>query len=289
MSGKNVIVTGGYAGIGRETCRVFALAGAHVFLAGRDVPKANAVVEELKKETGNNNITPLELDLGSFASVRSSAEKFNKLNIPLHYLILNAGVMGTPYGKTKDGFETQFGTNVLGHFLFTNLLVPRLIEGAPSRVVSVSSAGHALGQINWEDVNFEKTPYNTWVAYGQSKTGNILFANELNRRYHDKGITANSLHPGNIGDTNLARHINVTELPQIMAGLQGVQDVMRYNLQPKTIPQGAATSLFAALSPDAARGGKFFFDCHEAEPMPYASDPENGKKLWDLAAKLVAL
>jgi len=232
----------------------------------------------------------MELDLASLASVRSSAEQFNKLNLPLHYLILNAGVMACPYGKTKDGFETQFGTKVLGHFLLANLLLPSLIRGAPARVVSVSSNGHIMSPILWDDVNFEKTTYDPFIAYGQSKTGNILFANEFNRRYKDKGVIASSLHPGFIM-TDLGRHLDMSKIGEIMGKLPNIQDFAKYGggMTPKSVAQGAATTLYVALSPETAQGGKFYFDSHEADAYPHATDPENGKRLWELASKLVGL
>jgi len=289
LTGKNVIVTGGYSGIGRETARVFALQGANVFIIGRDLPKAKQAAEELKAETGKQHITALEADLSSFASVRSFAEQFNKLNLPLHYLILNAGVMACPYTKSKDGFELQFATNFLGHFLLTNLLLPRLLEGAPARVVSVSSSGHTASDILWDDYNFEKGTYHSWIAYGQSKTANILFAVELNRRYKDKGITANSLHPGYIR-TELQRHVNPDTLtPEQFKTFPGIENALKYSINPKTVGQGAATTLYATLAPETAGGGKFYDDNHEVESLPYASDPESAKKLWDLGAKLVGL
>jgi len=257
LSGKNVIVTGGYTGIGRETSRVFALQGATVFVVGRDLAKATKAAEELKAETGKN-FTILELDLASFASIRSFVDKFNALNIPLHYLILNAGVMACPYTKTQDGFELQFGTNFLGHYLLANLLVPRLLEGAPSRVVSVSSSGHCLGDIRFDDYNFEKGDYNPWIAYGQSKTGNILFAVEFNRRYKDKGITANSLHPGSI-ITELQRHLDGGFKVEQVKSLPGFAEALAYASPQgyKTVEQGAATTLYAALAPETAEGGKY--------------------------------
>jgi len=289
LTGKNAIVTGGYAGIGRETVRVLAIQGAHVYVAGRDMQKCNKAVEELKKETGKQLITPWELDLASLESVRKSAAKFNQLNIPLHYLILNAGVMACPYSKTKDGFELQIGTNFYGHFLFTNLLVPSLLRGTPSRVVSVASSGHHLGGINFDDIHFEKSPYNIWTAYGQSKTANILFAVEFNRRYKDQGVTANSLHPGGI-QTELDRHVDLS-VPSTMEEFQalpGFPELLNMSMKMKTIPQGAATTIYAALSPDA-EGGKFYNHSQLWEPAKHASDPEIAKKLWDVAAKAVGL
>lgn len=291
LTGKNVIVTGGYTGIGRETSRVFALSGAHVFVVGRDTAKATKAVDELKAETKKQNITPMEMDLASLSSVRDFAKKFNDLKIPLHYLILNAGVMACPYGKTKDGFEIQFGTNFVGHFLLSHLLVPRLTEGAPSRVVSVSSSGNYMGSIQFDDFNFEKTPYNEWVAYGQSKTANILFAIEFNRRYKAQGITANAVHPGRV-PTELGRHmtapIPLSEYQKI-PGFKEMLLAYKTGMTPKTPGQGASSTLYAALSEDTKEGGKFYYDCQEAPAAPYAKDPEIAKKLWVAAEKMVGV
>jgi len=294
LTGKYVIITGGYSGIGRETARVLAKRGAHVYLAGRDEGRCHQAVDELKTETNNPNITPIALDLASLDSVRKAAETFNKQNVPLHYLILNAAVMACPYSKTKDGFEMQFGTNFIGHFLFANLLVPRLIQGAPSRVVSVASSAHFMGKVQFEDINFEKgRPYAPWEAYGQSKTANILFANEFNRRYKSRGVVANSLHPGSIL-TELQRHVqtapgagvgNQTEVTQI----PGYQEAAAMGREKKTIPQGASTTLFAALDERTSDGGKFYHNCAEYEPAKWANDPEVAKKLWDMAEEWTGL
>eukprot|EP00026_Physarum_polycephalum_P011733 Phypoly_transcript_11974.p1 GENE.Phypoly_transcript_11974~~Phypoly_transcript_11974.p1 ORF type:complete len:329 (+),score=54.45 Phypoly_transcript_11974:116-1102(+) len=290
LHGKNVIITGAFTGIGHETARVFATRGARVFVAGRGADRGAKIAEELKKSTNNPNIESLELDLSSLAAVRESANKFLALNIPLHYLVNNAGVMACPKGKTADGFETQIGVNHLGHFLFTNLLIPRLIQGAPSRVVVLSSSAHTVSSIRWDDINWEKGEYHEYLAYGQSKTANILFAVELNRRYKDQGVIANSLHPGFI-QTELQRHLNEGVLAKVMAA-PGTQDSTKYSMIPKTIPQGAATTLYAALSPDVSNGGYFCDDCEIATDPPakdYALDPEAAKKLWTISEKLVGL
>eukprot|EP00026_Physarum_polycephalum_P011056 Phypoly_transcript_11251.p1 GENE.Phypoly_transcript_11251~~Phypoly_transcript_11251.p1 ORF type:complete len:331 (+),score=62.43 Phypoly_transcript_11251:183-1175(+) len=290
VHGKNVIVTGGYTGIGYETARVFAVRGARVFIVGRDATKGTKAVESLKTETKSNNIEFWECDLGSFASIRSFAEKFNALNVPLHYLINNAGVMNCPYGKTVDGLETQIGTNHFGHFLLTNLLVPSLIRGAPSRVVSVASSGHVFSKIRWDDMNWEKTPYNPVHAYGQSKTANILFAVEFNRRYKDQGVIANSLHPGSVR-TELQRHSTQESIGEMLKE-EALPLAFKYSCIPKTTQQGAATSVYAALSPDVAEGGLFCDDCQIAvDPpaLPHAVDPEEAKKLWTISEEIVGL
>eukprot|EP00026_Physarum_polycephalum_P018000 Phypoly_transcript_19421.p1 GENE.Phypoly_transcript_19421~~Phypoly_transcript_19421.p1 ORF type:complete len:210 (+),score=38.70 Phypoly_transcript_19421:37-630(+) len=197
--------------------------------------------------------------------------------------------MATPQGKTVDGFETQFGTNFLGHFLLTNLLLPSLLRGVPARVVSVSSGAHAFSGIIWDDYNFEKRPYQKWEAYGQSKTGNVLFANEFNKRYKSKGITASSLHPGVIY-TELSRHMNPEELsPEAFAKIPNFERGAKFNLKPKTPAQGAATTIYAALAPEAAEGGKFYDDCREIEAIDHATNPEYATRAWDLAAKLTGL
>eukprot|EP00026_Physarum_polycephalum_P013042 Phypoly_transcript_13403.p1 GENE.Phypoly_transcript_13403~~Phypoly_transcript_13403.p1 ORF type:complete len:332 (+),score=55.22 Phypoly_transcript_13403:59-1054(+) len=292
LNGKTVVITGGYNGIGLETARVFAQRGAHVFIVGRDVKRSAEAVSLLKQETKNEKIESLAVDLDSFTSIRSFAEAFNAKKIPLNYLINNAGVMACPQGKTKDGLETQMGVNHFGHFLLTNLLLPRLIEGAPARVISVSSSGHNFSKIRWDDMNWEKAPYNTMQAYGQSKTANVLFAVELTRRYKDKGVISNSLHPGNIS-TELWRHIE----PEVLKGipqLPGFETAKRYgnNGTRKTPKQGAATTIYAALAPEAGEGGKFYDDIHEAiDPpaAPHALDPEEAKKLWEVSEKIVGL
>jgi len=292
LHGKNVIVTGGYAGLGRETCRVFAKQGAKIFLVGRDLPKAIRVAEELKKATGNSDIIAMEIDLSSFTSVRIFADKFAELKLPLHFLILNAGIMACPHSKTKDGFEYQFGTNFLGHFLLANLLLPSLLQGAPgARVVSVSSSGHVFSDIRWDDFNFEKEPYEPFAAYGQSKTGNILFAVEFNRLYKSKGVVANSIHPGYVDGTDLGSHIVDFEIvkQENLSKLPNWDALKNFSLAPKTTEQGTATTVYAALSLQAADGGKFYFDCQEHDPLPYASSQQNATRLWELATKLVHL
>jgi len=178
----------------------------------------------------------------------------------------------------------QFGTNFVGHFLLTSLLLPRLLEGAPARVVNVSSSGHLFGGIRWDDINFEKGCYDTWESYGQSKSANILHAIELTRRYKDQGVIANSLHPGYI-HTELQRHgltfSVMFKLPTM------IKAATKYSSKPKTPGQGAATTMYAALSPDTAEGGKFYDDCQERDTAKHACDPEEAKKLWEAAEKWV--
>ena len=186
LSGRRVLVTGASAGLGAETTRALVAHGAHVIMAVRDLAKVErtaATAREAARSGGT--VEAVELDLASLASVRACADRLLAAGQPLHVLIANAGVMACPQGKTSDGFETQFGTNHLGHFVFVNRLVPLLLRGAPARIVSLSSAGHRFSDVNLDDPNFERTPYDPWAAYGRAKTANILFAVELDRRLKD--------------------------------------------------------------------------------------------------------
>jgi len=287
LEGKNVIVTGASAGIGVESARVLAKNGANVFLAVRNVQKGEEAAELIRKKHPESKLHVLQVDLSSLSSVRQFAENFNKLNIPLHVLLCNAGVMACPYEETVDGYESQLGTNHLGHFLLVNLLLPRLEEGAPSRVVCVSSAAHRLSPVNLDDLSGKGTWYTglwgKWKAYGQSKTANILFAYELNRRMQEKGkkVIGASLHPGGI-KTNLQRHLTSFEALLIAAS----------SFLLKTIEQGAATSLYCCTAPEIEQndlGGKYFSDSNEAVPMEYALNPETAKKLWEISEQMVGL
>jgi len=207
--------------------------------------------------------------------------------LPIFITTHNRGVMACPYAKTVDGFEMQIGTNHLGHFLLTNLLIPSLKAGAPSRVVSVASTGHKLSGINWNDLQSEKS-YSRWYAYSQSKSANILFAIEFNKRYSSQGIYANALHPGVIGATDLARY-----MPFGIGAMSG-DSYMVHALEKiyllKSIPQGAATQVFVAIAPEMERvGGLYFWDCHPTSPSAHASNDEDASRLWEESVKLVGL
>jgi len=272
---KNVIITGASSGIGAECARVFVKAGANVFLCGRDVVKTSGVADGIINElvtdaigSGSiNDIKPrvhvLELDLSSLSSVYQCIEQFKAFKLPLHILLNNAGCMALQTRtETTDGFEMQFGTNHLGHFVLTNGLIDSLMSGAPSRIVNVSSMAHRRGGVNFDDPQY-KINYDPWQVYGSSKTANILHAIGLNRRFSDNGITAVSLHPGVI-ETELWRH----------AGL-----IFQMN---KTIPEGAATSVFCCISPDV-KGGCFYNDCQLSEAHNHATNPIYAEKLWELS------
>ena len=295
---KVILITGGNSGIGLETAKVLHATGATICITARDSDKIEKAIEEIKAWPEAKSDAPvygIEMSLDSFTSVRAGAKEFLEKEKKLNVLIFNAGTMATPEGRTEDGFETQFGTNHLGHFLFFQLLKPALSGASTpsfqSRVISLSSKGHRLSPVRFDDYNFEKEPYNPWLAYAQSKTANILFATELERRYGDQGIHALSVHPGSI-HTNLTRHIDLKSLnlPEEMA------------LYLKNPEQGAATTVYAAVSKDwEGKGRKYLSNCAEEPPLEKGADPssvvsgyagwiyneESEKRLWDESLKMV--
>jgi NAD(P)-dependent dehydrogenase (short-subunit alcohol dehydrogenase family) len=292
LAGRNAIVTGGASGIGIETVRALARAGANVTIAARNETSAEAIAGEINAELGAERVAWDRLELGDLASVRDFAARWG--DRPLSILINNAGVMACPLGRTKDGFETQFGTNHLGHFLLSTLLVPALRKGAPSRLVSLSSAGHMSSPIDFDDPNYLVRDYHPFKAYGQAKTANALFAVEFDRRYRDEGIRAFSVMPGVI-NTNLNRHMTA-ELREEL----GIQPGSKTGLEAmyKSPAQGASTSVWAAASPDLeGHGGLYLENNAEAVPwdkslprgvgvMPHALDPDAARRLWDLSEDL---
>lgn len=290
LSGKRILITGGSAGLGVETARALAAHGADVIVTVRDMAKGAEAAKTIR-EGARGNVELLEMDLASLASVRAAADRLLSEGKPLNVLIANAGVMACPQGTTADGFETQFGTNHLGHFVFVNKLVPLLVKGAPSRIVALSSSGHRFSDVSLDDPNFERTEYDPWIAYGRSKTANALFALELDKRLRDRGVRAASVHPGGI-QTELGRHLT----PEMV---QGLMSRMQSQTRPtfKTIPQGAATSVWCAVVADAGEiGGKFCEDCHVAEPSTdvskmggvhaHAQNPATAEKLWTLSEQM---
>jgi len=207
LSGRRVLITGASAGLGAETARALAAHGASVVMAVRDPAKGERAADAVRNAAAPNASVELRvIDLSSLASVRACADQLLAEGAPLHVLIANAGVMACPQGATEDGFETQFGTNHLGHFVFVNRLAPLLVAGAPSRAVVLSSSGHRFSEVDLDDPGFERTPYDPWVAYGRAKTANALFAVALDRRLRDRGVCACAVHPGGI-QTELGRHL----------------------------------------------------------------------------------
>jgi NAD(P)-dependent dehydrogenase (short-subunit alcohol dehydrogenase family) len=299
LSGKRVLVTGVSAGLGVETARALAAHGAQVVGAARDVAKAERAAPGIRAQAaGGGGLDLVELDLASLKSVRACADGLVAAGRPFDAVIANAGVMRTPFGHTADGFETQFGTNHLGHFVLVNRIASLIAPGG--RLVNVASSGHRYSDIDLDDPDFERTPYDPTIAYGRSKTANILFAVEFDRRHKTRGVRATALHPGGIL-TELGRHLQPGELEatveQINAQLAAEG---RPPFQFKTIPQGAATSVWAAfVAPAEEVGGRYCEDCQVSQiteglisPVspgvrPYALDPERAKALWAKSEALV--
>lgn len=299
LSGKRVLVTGVSAGLGVETARVLAAHGADVVGAARDLAKAEgatAVVREAAAGSGGS-LALVELDLANLKSVRACADALVADGRAFDLVIANAGVMAPPFGKTADGFETQFGTNHLGHFVLINRIASLLKAG--SRVVSLASSGHRFSDVNLEDPNFETTEYVPFEAYGRSKTANILFAVEFDRRHKDRGVRAAAVHPGGI-QTELARHLDPAFIQQWIDQLNA-QAAAEGNppIEWKTIPQGAATSVWAGVvAPVEEVAGRYCEDCHVAELVEdasqiragvrsYALDPTHAQALWALSERMV--
>ena len=292
LRGKLILITGGSSGLGQESGRALAAKGAHVVLTARDVAKGRAVIEAITASTGNPHVELEELELGSLASVRAFAPRFLARHDRIDVLLNNAGVMACPLAHTSDGFELQFGTNHVGHFLLTCLLAPALRRGAPSRIVALSSRGHHLAPVDFDDPNFEHRPYEKWASYGQSKTANVLFAVGLERRLGAAGVHAYALHPGAIM-TELGRHL----VPEDIEFLRSrTPPGTTFSL--KTVEAGAATSVFAATAPELeGHGGVYLEDCHVATVndapnaldgvKTYAIDPRNAERLWELSERLV--
>jgi NAD(P)-dependent dehydrogenase (short-subunit alcohol dehydrogenase family) len=292
LTGKRVLVTGVSAGLGVETARALTARGAEVVGAARDLDKARAATKDIP------GLELVELDLGSLASVRAAADKLVAAGKTFDLVIANAGVMATPFGKTSDGFETQFGTNHLGHFVFVNRIAPLMTPG--SRLVNLSSAGHRFSDVDLDDPNFERTPYAEFVAYGRSKTANALFAVEFDRRHRDRGVRATAVHPGGI-QTELGRYMSDEVRNTLMDQVTRATQVGGAEFKWKTIPQGAATSVWAGAVASADEvGGRYCEDCHVADVVeggsevlmrggvrPYAIDAERAKALWAKSEEMV--
>ncbi|KAL5744649.1 hypothetical protein ACOSQ2_027765 [Xanthoceras sorbifolium] len=287
-TGLTAIVTGASSGIGIETARVLALRGVHVIMAVRNVATGNDVKESILKKHPSAKLDVMELDLGSLASVRKFALNFIARGLPLHILVNNAGIMGTPFTLTKDNIEIQFATNHIGHFLLVNLLLETMKKtaresGREGRIVIVASDGHKFAYregIRFDKIN-DKTGYTGFGAYGQSKLANILHANELAKRLKEEGanITVNSLHPGAIA-TNIMRHNRfLTALNKVLGKVIGSLV--------KSVGQGASTTCYLALNPQVQGvTGEYFEDNNKSKTNEQARDEEMAKKLWDLSMNL---
>jgi NAD(P)-dependent dehydrogenase (short-subunit alcohol dehydrogenase family) len=303
LTGKRMLVTGVSAGLGVETARALVAHGAHVVGAARDLDKARRATAGIT-EAENADAAGLELialDLASLQNVRAAADVLVDAGKPFDLIIANAGVMATPQGKTVDGFETQFGTNHLGHFVLVNRIASLMKPG--SRLVNLSSAGHRYSDVDLDDPGFERTPYEPWIAYGRSKTANILFAVEFDRRHKDRGIRGVAVHPGGIR-TELGRHIYADadawekRIAEINADLAAAG---KPPFRLKSVPQGAATSVWAGVVAEPEEiGGRYCEDCHVSEVITggqlpalsagvraYALDPERAKALWAKSEEMV--
>jgi len=299
LSGKRVLVTGVSAGLGIETARALVARGAHVVGAARDMAKAAEATSDVRSQAAHGGqLELIALDLASLKSVRQCADALLADGRPLDAVIANAGVMRTPFGHTEDGFETQFGTNHLGHFVLVNRLASLIAPGG--RLVCVSSAGHRYSDVDLDDPNFERTAYDPIAAYGRSKTANVLFAVEFDRRHQSQGVRAAAVHPGGIL-TELGRHLAPGELESTVEKINRESAAEgRPAFEFKSIPQGAATSVWAAFVADADEiGGRYVEDC-QVSPVTdglitpgspgvrhYALNAERAKALWTLSEKLV--
>jgi NAD(P)-dependent dehydrogenase (short-subunit alcohol dehydrogenase family) len=302
LHGKRILVTGVSAGLGVETARSLAAHGAQVVGAARDLTKAEAATSQVRKDAAahGGSFELVELDLASLKSVRACTDKLLAKEEPFDVVIANAGVMATPFGHTVDGFETQFGTNHLGHFVLVNRIASLIRAGG--RLINLSSSGHRYSNVDLQDPNFERTPYEPFVAYGRSKTANILFAVAFDERHRKRGVRAAAVHPGGI-HTELGRHIDPSRI-------QGIIDQMNEQLaaegkppfQWKTVPQGAATSVWTGVvAPADEIGGRYCENCHVGYVVPehvtisaisegvrgYALDPNTAEALWKKSEELV--
>jgi NAD(P)-dependent dehydrogenase (short-subunit alcohol dehydrogenase family) len=288
LTGRRAIVTGGASGIGIETARALAGAGAEVTLAVRNLAAGERTADDIIAATGNKQVLVAPLDLADRASVAAFTAEWDG---PLHILVNNAGVMACPEARTAEGWELQFATNHLGHFALATGLHSALAAAGGARIASVSSSAHLHSPVVFDDIQFREREYEPWAAYGQSKTANVLFAVEASRRWAGDGITINALMPGTIR-TGLQRHVTEAELDRLRAQVGATE------VHWKTPEQGAATSVLVVTSPLLAGvGGRYFEDCNEAAPhqpggrrgvAAYALDPDAAALLWQVSVDLLA-
>jgi NAD(P)-dependent dehydrogenase (short-subunit alcohol dehydrogenase family) len=302
LQGKRILVTGVSAGLGVETARSLAAHGARVVGAARDLAKSETATAQVRKDAAarGGSFELVALDLASLESVRACADRMLAKGERFDVVIANAGVMATPFGHTADGFETQFGTNHLGHFVLVNRIAP--LMGAGSRLINLSSSGHRFSNVDLDDPNFERTPYEPFVAYGRSKTANILFAVAFDRRHQDRGVRAAAVHPGGI-QTELGRHMDPGHVKAMIDQMnKQLAEEGKGTFQWKTIPQGAATSVWAGVAASADEiGGRYCENCHVGKIVAddvvisaisegvrgYALDPGNAEALWKKSEELV--
>jgi NAD(P)-dependent dehydrogenase (short-subunit alcohol dehydrogenase family) len=288
LSGRTVFITGANSGLGQETARAMAARGAHVIMAGRDQAKLDGAVAAIRETVPKAQLDTLTVDLASLENIRAATSRARQRFGKIDLLINNAGVMATPFLHTHDGFEMQLGTNHFGHFALTGELFPLIERGHLKRIVNLSSRAHHTAPVDFDDPHFTRRAYDPWVSYGQSKTANVLFTLGLEMRFAVLGIHAYAVHPGGI-QTNLGRHMT----PEMMAALVKRVTTSDSSFQWKTIPQGAATSCWAATAPEIeGKGGVYCEDCHVAEVddqsstggvRSYALNTSYADRLWALS------
>jgi NAD(P)-dependent dehydrogenase (short-subunit alcohol dehydrogenase family) len=302
LAGKRILVTGVSAGLGVETARSLAAHGAQVVGAARDLDKAKAATVQVRKDAAANggSFELIELDLASLKSVRACADRLTAKDEPFDVVIANAGVMATPFGHTTEGFETQFGTNHLGHFVLVNRIASLIRSGG--RLINLSSAGHRYSNVDLRDPNFERAPYEPMVAYGRSKTANILFAVAFDKRHRGRGVRAAAVHPGGI-QTELGRYSDPSRIQKLVEQInEQLAAEGKGPFQWKTVPQGAATSVWAGVVASADEiGGQYCENCHVGKVVAddvtitaisegvraYALDAKNAEALWKKSEELV--
>ena len=294
LSGQVVMITGTTSGLGEESARVLAARGARVAMLARDPQKNLETADRIRLSAPSADLSTHQLDLTDLASVArfaaEAADEFDRIDV----LMNNAGVMCCPFARTADGFEMQFGTNHLGHFALTARLLPLLRNAEKPRVVTLSSGGHRISDVDLDDPNFEHTPYDPWVSYGRSKSANVHFAAELARRFGNQMLSV-SVHPGAI-PTNLGRHMT-KEMLEGMRARAKASSPSGQGLQMKSLESGAATQVWAATAPEIAdNNGKYLADCNVAEPgtgeigyAPHIYNPATEAALWELSERLVDL
>lgn len=308
LHGKTVLITGASTGLGLETARTLAGAGARIIMAARPGDKLDNAHTAMQKDFPTVQIDKVGLELTDFDSIRACADAVKKLTEKIDLLINNAGIMAVPFARTPAGCELQFGTNHIGHFLLTNLLVPLLLtaaalNGKSTRIINLSSGGHKHSPVDFSDIHWQTREYNKWGAYGQAKTANALFTIALQKRLGEKGVSVFAVHPGAI-PTELGRHLTEDDIKALMnsKSFGGEKKesggTSRGKLLFKTIPQGAATSVWAATSPAlVGKGGLYLEDCGIADEVPvgvaehgyfaWAVDPVAAEKLWDVSEEIV--
>ncbi len=298
LSGRNAIVTGGASGLGLETSRALASAGANVTLAVRNLDQGHAAADAIRQEFPGASVSVAKLDLSDLATVRRLAADWLAGGKPLDILINNAAIMACPLTRTAQGWEAQFATNHLGHFALTTALLPALKQAAKirgdARVVALSSSGHKITGVDFDDIHFERREYNKWKAYGQAKSANAMFALGLHLRHQGDGITANAVHPGGIM-TGLQKFLPIEEM-RALGWLKADDTPLDIFKSPA---QGASTSVWAATAPELkGKGGLYREDCHQgipAEPSnrvsgysPHIMDAAAAHRLWEVSEALLA-